>query len=313
MRSFTTLAAVAALSSRALAQEQISSNPSAKRGLVYVPSENPANAHDDDIWDSDGSTLTWYYNYQSTPTGDFNNTKLQFVPMLWGSHDAPGFHDRVKALVDGGMNISYVLAFNEPDGCGAGYGGSCLDAETAAQLWIQEVEPLKELGIKLGAPAVTGASTGFTWLENFFTQCNGNCSADFIPIHWYGNFEGLASHVGQVNATYENMTMWATEYALADGTLEESQEFFNQSATFFDRLEYLTHYSYFGSFRSDVSNVGPNAAMLTQKGDLTNIGAWYLGEPQLAVGNIPKGNAAQVAKFAGWLGLVTATILYVVS
>jgi Glycosyl hydrolase catalytic core len=52
------------------------------------------------------------------------------------------------------------------------------------------------------------------------------------------------------------------------------------------RTSYVTHYSYFGSFRSDVSNVGPNAAMLTQDGKLTDIGSWYLG--RVATGNIPK-------------------------
>lgn len=56
-----------------------------------------------------------------------------------------------------------------------------------------------------------------------------------IPVHWYGNFEGFASHVGQVNATYPNMTMWVTEYALPDSPLEASQEFYNQSAAFMDR------------------------------------------------------------------------------
>ena len=74
---------------------------------------------------------------------------------------------------------------------------------------------------------------------------------------------------------------------------------------------YVKRYSYFGAFRSDVSNVGPNAAMLTQKGQLTDIGAWYLG--QEATGNKPKGGAAQVAKFAGWavvvLGAAVWTIL----
>lgn len=39
----------------------------------------------------------------------------------------------------------------------------------------------------------------------------------------------------------------------------------------------MTHYSYFGSFRSDVSNIGPNAAFLNSAGQLTDIGSWYLG------------------------------------
>jgi hypothetical protein len=50
-------------------------------------------------------------------------------------------------------------------------------------------------------------------------------------------------------------------------------------------LSYITHYSYFGSFRSDKSNVGPTAAMLTAQGKLTDIGSWYLGG--VKTGNIP--------------------------
>lgn len=60
---------------------------------------------------------------------------------------------------------------------------------------------------------------------------------------------------------------------------------------------YVDKYAYFGAFRSDKSNVGPDAAMLTQKGELTDIGAWYLGQEE--TGNIPKGSAAQAAQFAG--------------
>ena len=155
--------------------------------------------------------------------------------MLWGANSGPSFLSDVTSLIKSGTNISHVLAFNEPDG--AFNGGSSVDAKTAAETWIREVEPLKKMGVKLGAPAVTGAPTGFTWLQNFFTHCDGKCSADFIPVHWYGNFEGLASHVGQVNATYQNMTMWVTEYALDNASLKESQSFYNQSSQFLDRVE----------------------------------------------------------------------------
>lgn len=47
----------------------------------------------------------------------------------------------------------------------------------------------------------------------------------------------------------------------------------------------VTRYSYFGSFRSDVSNVGGNVAFLTPTGKLTDIGSWYLGGGK--TGNIP--------------------------
>ena len=52
----------------------------------------------------------------------------------------------------------------------------------------------------------------------------------------------------------------------------------------------VTRYSYFGAFRSDASNVGPNSAMLTQDGKLTDIGSLYLGGQK--TGNVPKGGAA---------------------
>lgn len=39
----------------------------------------------------------------------------------------------------------------------------------------------------------------------------------------------------------------------------------------------VTHYSYFGPFRSFTSNVGINVAFLNSYGKLTDIGSWYLG------------------------------------
>ncbi|KAL8930868.1 MAG: hypothetical protein Q9208_000409 [Pyrenodesmia sp. 3 TL-2023] len=266
---------------------------SSKRGLVYVPNEK--HRSDDSIWVADDSDLTWYYNYLATPSPAFSNsTKLQFVPMLWGSSTT--FLNEVTEQIEGGANISYVLGFNEPDGGGA-TGGSAIPADTAAETWQREIEPLRELGVKLGAPAVTGAPNGFTWLENFFNACDGNCNVDFIPVHWYGNFEGLASHIGQVMGTYPNKTIWVTEYANNNVPLKDSQIFYNQSSQYFDRIPNITHYSYFGSFRSSVSNVGPNAAMLTEKGKLTDIGSWYLGRS--ATGNVPRGAAGRSAVFGG--------------
>jgi len=278
---------------------------SSKRGLVYIPSSK--HPTDDNIWTQSSSDLTWYYNYGSTPSNAFTNSRLQFVPMLWGAKDgdmSTTFLDSVTSLVNTGTNITYVLSFNEPDGS-TKTGGSAIPADLAAKTWIREIEPLKKLGIKLGAPAVTGAPSGFTWLQNFFKQCKGGCTPDFIPVHWYGNFEGLTSHVGQVMGTYPNMTIWVTEYALNNANLADTQTFYNQSSQWLDRMENVTHYSYFGSFRSDVSNVGPNVAMLNQNGKLTDVGSWYLGGS--ATGATPKGAAGRFTVPAGWLFLILST------
>lgn len=70
----------------------------------------------------------------------------------------------------------------------------------------------------------------------------------------------------------------------------------------------MTHYAYFGAFRSTVSNVGPNNAFLTGKGKLTDMGANYLGQEE--TGNVPHGSAATIAKFAGSSVLVLATMFW---
>lgn len=70
---------------------------------------------------------------------------------------------------------------------------------------------------------------------------------------------------------------------------------------------YVTHYAWFGAFRSDVSNIGPNNAFLTQKGELTDMGANYLG--QEATGNVPS-SASTVAKFAGSTFVVLAAMFW---
>ncbi len=77
--------------------------------------------------------------------------------------------------------------------------------------------------------------------------------------------------------------MWITEYNADHQDLATTQAFYNTSAEYFDRLDFVERYSFFGAFRSDVSNVGPNGAMLSAGGNLTDIGAWYLGRQATGV------------------------------
>lgn len=120
----------------------------------------------------------------------------------------------------------------------------------------------------------------------------------------------MASHLGQINSTYQNISYtWVTEFACDECTLDDAQLFYNQSTTYFDtQLQGLARYSYFGAFRSDVSNVGKNAAMLNDKGKLTDIGSWYLGGVETNV--VPNASPDSVAKFAGWFAVVGASLVW---
>lgn len=278
---------------------------SPKRGLVFTP--NSTFPTDHQIWTQQPSDLTWYYNYESNPSPVFNGlsqAEFEFVPMLWGAPSDPSdasFLTSIERLIkEKGVNITNVLSFNEPDGPFS-WGGSNMDPDVAARVWVNNLEPLRQMGIRVGLPACTGSNSGLPWLKLFLESCskvisNGgparNCTFDFVTLHWYGSFEGLASHMGQYAAEYvsqpryvmmltrsrfPNKTMWITEYNLNDQDLESTQAFYNISAEYFDRLDFVERYSLFGAFRSHVSNVGPNGAMLNRDGELTDIGAWYLG------------------------------------
>lgn len=189
----------------ALGSSVVTASALNKRGLVFVPNEQWP--QDSQIWVKPGTDLTWYYNYKPTPApsfADVSQDKFEFVPMMWGKIDGTTtFADSVTQQIDAGRNISHVLGFNEPDG--AVSGGSNLDPESAAQIWVNNMEPLAKRGVKLGMPAVTGSDRGVKWTKNFATACNKafnnkNCTFDFLPIHFYGSFEGLASHMGSLSA-----------------------------------------------------------------------------------------------------------------
>ncbi|KAH7625315.1 glycosyl hydrolase catalytic core-domain-containing protein [Sordaria sp. MPI-SDFR-AT-0083] len=306
---------------------------SSKRGLVFTP--NSTFPHDAYIWTAPPTSLTWYYNYKALPSQIYSNVSqadFEFVPMLWGAPsdiNDKSFYNTIKSLIDErGVNITNILTFNEPDGPGE-YGGSEINPDVAAQVWVNNIVPLQEdyKALRIGLPACTGAPAGMEWSKKFLEACSDlisgdgktkkNCTFDFVPIHWYGNFEGLASHMGEYSAAFPNKSMWVTEYNLADANLQETQAFYKTSAEYFDRLDFVERYSLFGAFRSDVSNVGPNAAMLNKDGELTDIGAWYLGRQATGVdpnsGKGGKDSGALRMSTPGLLTLLFASVLGLVN
>lgn len=266
-----------------------------KRGLVFTP--NSTFPGDNSIWVKPPTDLSWYYNYDMVPSPAFagiSQKDFEFIPMLWGASDPDDtrFFTTVRDLVKvKGINITTVMSFNEPDGPTA-WGGSDMLPSLAAKSWVKNIIPLQKMGIKAGLPACTGGWGGVPWLRQFLGNCSQlistggqtqNCTYDFVPIHWYGNFDGLASHIGTYAAAFPNTSIWVTEYNYDNQPLGDTQWFFNASLNYLDKLSEIGRYTFFGAFRSHVSNVGPNGAMLSSGGQLTDIGNWYLGRPAAGV------------------------------
>lgn len=174
---------------------------SPKRGLVSVSTDNP---QDDSLFVKPGNGLTWYLNYNIPPTSQYVNltqSDIEFVPMLWGVSNTTGatFLSNITSMIAKGRNITHVLGFNEPDQNFTA-GGSQVSPDAAAASWILNFDPLRKMGIKVGAPVVYANETGFTWLEKFYAACqtrNSNCTADFMNIHCFGNISFVQSYLAE--------------------------------------------------------------------------------------------------------------------
>ena len=202
MRSAFDIFSVLAFASTAFSQATFTR--SAKRGLAFAPSA--LFPQDDQIWVQSGSDLTWYYNYMWSPAPAFSDlpqSQFEYIPMIWG---APAndedftFINNVTDLIKGGRNITHILGFNEPDGPWS-QDGSNMSVSAAVHAWQRQIEPLHAMGIKLGAPVtVAQRQSGLDWLTQFMAACQ-NCTIDFMPIHYYGNFSGLIDLINTIHTT----------------------------------------------------------------------------------------------------------------
>ena len=103
-----------------------------------------------------------------------------------------------------------------------------------------------------------------------------------------------------------------TEYNYDNQPLGDTQWFFNASLNYLDKLSEIGRYTFFGAFRSHVSNVGPNGAMLSSGGQLTDIGNWYLGRPAAGVlpgAGSPNSAANLLSRQAIVLGVTAAGVV----
>ncbi|ORY81481.1 glycosyl hydrolase catalytic core-domain-containing protein [Protomyces lactucae-debilis] len=244
-----------------------------KRGLIGVDN---AHSFGDQPTLMAGTQLSWAMNYGVGPGNASWFAGLEYVPQLWGGNDAASFMDEVLKQ---DPLPKHILTFNEPDGFGGGQ--ATMTPAKAAELWQKYVEPLKQHNMSLGSPACTGSNGGIIWLEQFLGNCSSStCTVDFITTHWYGDYQGLADHLGHLNSVANGTKkIWVTELGIAHTTLQATESMYNSSIAWLDSLSWVDRYAWFGAFRSIESNLGPNATMLDAQGQLTQLGRQYLNSP----------------------------------
>lgn len=303
------------------------SDAASKRGLAYI---GDANEGDLSLLLSPNSRISWYYTWSAYPVQNVNST-LKFVPLIHGVDDAssPDVKGAISSLP---ASSTHLLAFNEPDGTTSS-GGSAISPSDAARAYIDDIMPLRTSSSRswnISHPSVTGSGNGLNWLREFNEACwdiapETGCITDFVALHWYGNFEGLASWIGTMKEYYtnssdsgavdpDNLKFWITEMALPQQDEDDTVAMMNQSLSYLDSLDYIESYSWFGAFRkdNDVNGfVGDNVALFDDDGGLTDAGALYLGGEEAGFEEGMKGSASGLGGSGNGSGLLRASLLAV--
>ncbi|KAI3325434.1 glycoside hydrolase family 128 protein [Xylariaceae sp. AK1471] len=280
-------AAAGILAARTIAQD----NLPPKRGMSYVGTADSHDA-DYDILLSSGSPIGWYYTWSPVPApSDIfphgAESMIEFVPALPGIDNLDNDIDALGRVPD---SSKHLFAFNEPDGTTAS-GGSSISPDDAAKAYIEKIVPLRNR-FQISHPSVTGSPRGLEWLNDFNSSCwdidsKNGCPADFVTAHWYGDFAGLASWLGQLSGWYNqsgsgidgNVRIWVSELGLPQADQNTTFAMMNQSLPYLDQLEYVEKYAWFGVFRPKEANewTGDGLALFQNDGGLSELGAYYLG------------------------------------
>ncbi|CAH0052341.1 unnamed protein product [Clonostachys solani] len=256
-----------------------------KKGLALV-----GQLEDSDIklLTSEKSPISWYYNWSPTPSNIIGNSTL-FIPLIH-SLETLGERDIWSSLDGLPSSSQYMLTFNEPDEAEEN-GGSYISPEDAAKAYIEDIVPHRNSSRswQISHPVVTGSERGLNWLRDFNESCyeidpGNGCPADFIAVHWFGDFTGLASWLGTLRGFYNsseflNTSILITEMALPQGVEDDNISMLEQAMSYLDGLDYIAGYSWFGAFRKKNANewTGDGVSLLENNGDLTGLGEKYLG------------------------------------
>ncbi|PSR80900.1 glycosyl hydrolase catalytic core-domain-containing protein [Coniella lustricola] len=307
-----------------------STTSTSKRGLAYL---GDTHTGDDELLYSANSSLAWYYNWSPNAITTIPSS-LPFVPLLHGLADASSstLQSTLGALPS---TSTHLLTFNEPDGT-TDSGGSAISPSDAAQAYIDDIVPLRTDSSRewlISHPATTGSDSGLSWLREFNASCweidaENGCPLDFVALHWYGDFAGLASWLGTLYEFYvtngtssssssssQNLTFWITEMALPQASADETLAMMNQSLSYLDSLSYVEAYAWYGTDRKSSSwdgYTGGNVAVFTSGGALTDVGALYLGGEKDGFKAGMKGAAGR-GFGVSWAAAVLATVGFALS
>jgi hypothetical protein len=218
--------------------------------------------------------ISWYHHWEQASVPQMPS-KDEYVPMFWGPSKWSLWSQRLSEMHQ--RKPQALMAFNEPDVSSQ----SNMDPNYAAQLYMEQINPWKNEGVRLGSPAIVW---NLSWMATFLNavQSKGG-HVDFICLHWYGSWNDLSGFKSYVQTTHSrfNKNIWITEMGIttaSNPTQEQVKSFMMNAFSFLDSQSYVERGAWFGSFESDHPPDGfatGKNALLKPGGALSDMGMWY--------------------------------------
>jgi len=236
-----------------------------KVGLAWANGDNP------DIANFVTDAVGYVYTWSPQKPGNVEKLGLQFCPMLWGDRQIQQFQELV---VKGYANC--VFGMNEPNEKGQ----SNMPPSHGAYLWKTYIQPLKDQGYRLIAPATSSNPNGMTWMKEFMKECDG-CTFDGMAIH---NYSPLAKEfIAYCNLWYNTfgLPLWATEFACQnfDGGPQCTQSgifsYMSTITSWMQNTPWIEAYFAFGVM-TNLQGVNQEDALMNGEGKPTDLGYLYL-------------------------------------
>ncbi|MDP5238721.1 glycoside hydrolase family protein [Uliginosibacterium sp. 31-16] len=232
--------------------------------------------------------VSWWYNWSPKPNTSLpadvrSKYAMDFYPMLWnGNFDATA----VETFLAANPQIKYLLVMNEPNLVDQ----ANLTPSQAAAIWPRYEAIAAHTGVKIVGPAMTwGTMAGYSdpvvWLDAFhaaYRSANANREPqiDYLAFHWYDY--GLGAQLDRL-AKY-GKPFWVTEFAnwhsqqdgaQIDTLAKQKAQMSDMVATCESRSDVFRYAWFTGRWSSD-----PHfTSLLGAKGQLTELGAYYLSLP----------------------------------
>ncbi|KAI0786368.1 glycosyl hydrolase catalytic core-domain-containing protein [Abortiporus biennis] len=217
-----------------------------------------------------GPAVSSLYTWSSS--GPSNTDGLDFMPMLWGSSKTSGFEADVKSSASSTRHV--LLGPNEPNQDGQ----SDMSPQAACDLYHAHLVPKLSLGYQLVSPAVTSASSGFTWMSDFLSCCS-DCGISGLAVHWYGlKADDFQSFISEWHSKHPSLPIYITEYAVHDfvngqtASLSQVKEFYKTVNPWMNGQDYVHKFCPFGFLKESLNGVNEANRMMDSSGHLTDLG-----------------------------------------